>query len=326
MEPITPLQAQPSSSNVDNPQPFPAANAEALRLQYVRQIRAALSTLQGALRQRDALQREIAEEEQRLASLGAERQEIEAAVRGLHADVGRLNEELDRLRSVRIAIQENLEALETRRNALTSEVQNLEEHHPGSLLVRAAPGVRHQSHLGLVVVRWLLALVVLVVFCGLVALLTDLPTRAGWWVLPVTTTGMEPALPQGSSVLLHAVPVQDVQNGDIIAFIDGTTDGQPVLGRVTGLDQSNGQITLGTRSDATGLQSSWYVPDGQPVQRVMYYLPQLGTGQAFLQTVLPSMAARLAAIALAFLVLVLLLWPWGSRSAPRRTPALSAAS
>jgi len=72
-------------------------NIEALRLQCAKIRQLAAEALSGAIKRRDAVLTEIRHEEQRLASLTAERRTVEESLSVIHDEVGRLTSELQML-------------------------------------------------------------------------------------------------------------------------------------------------------------------------------------------------------------------------------------
>jgi DNA repair exonuclease SbcCD ATPase subunit len=74
-----------------------STNIEALRLQCAKIRQLAAEALSGAIKRRDAVLTEIRQEEQRLASLTAERRTVEESLSVIHEEVGRLTSELQML-------------------------------------------------------------------------------------------------------------------------------------------------------------------------------------------------------------------------------------
>ncbi len=100
--------------------------------------------------------------------------------------------------------------------------------------------------------------------------------RFGFETHPVLSGSMEPALPSGSVIVTHAVPVREITVGDTITFKSGET---LVTHRVVGIVHKEGDPTpwFVTKGDANSEPDANPVsPRGERAPKTVMYIPEIG--------------------------------------------------
>lgn len=129
------------------------------------------------------------------------------------------------------------------------------------------------------------ALCVLAILVSLLAAWTVLttprgkaPQVLGWSMLTVLTGSMEPTLPEGSLIFVHAVPTGDLRPGDVITFYTTLAGYDGVLNthRITEVVNESGALSFLTKGDANPIGDVQPVDAGQVLGRVALCSPGLG--------------------------------------------------
>lgn len=94
-----------------------------------------------------------------------------------------------------------------------------------------------------------------------------------WKLEPVLSGSMRPDIQPGDLAIIRPVPVDDIEVGDVIAYLP-PGHSIPVLHRIVSLDEE-GFVTQG---DANNTTDPWgrVKPQGTSVQRLMTVIPKLG--------------------------------------------------
>lgn len=96
----------------------------------------------------------------------------------------------------------------------------------------------------------------------------------GHQVFVVRGGSMEPAIPLGSVVVVHAVDPASVDVGDVVTF--RLQHGTIVTHRVTGITTENGNIAFETKGDASASADPTPIPASSVLGGVEYAVPAVG--------------------------------------------------
>lgn len=115
------------------------------------------------------------------------------------------------------------------------------------------------------------------------AILTLLPSFAGFEVYAVTSSSMAPQIPPGSLAIVDArIPGNEVGAGDVVAFKKGEADESVCVHRVESIDQKGGLIqTKGDANDAPDLR---LVPFEDVIGAVCTHVPCAGFVLIWMET------------------------------------------
>lgn len=134
---------------------------------------------------------------------------------------------------------------------------------------------RNEKPRGYIFSTLLLIATVLLCLCFSVQVLTKgYVSLGGYSVFRVVTGSMEPTIPTGALLLNRAVPIETIQEDDIICFEARIQEirGTAITHRVTAIDKDeNGRIRLETRGDANHVADAYYVDEANLIGRVEWY-------------------------------------------------------
>lgn len=108
------------------------------------------------------------------------------------------------------------------------------------------------------------------------------PAVAPYKVFSVLSGSMAPTMPVGSLVVDGPVPGGAVRAGDVVTFERPARPGDLVTHRVVRIVDSPAGPAYVTRGDANGVPDPWTVPARGTALRVVFAIPALGYGLAFL--------------------------------------------
>lgn len=106
----------------------------------------------------------------------------------------------------------------------------------------------------------------------------QVPQVMGFSILQVLTGSMEPAIPEGSMLLIRQADPYTLEKGDIISFYspDPSLDGALNTHRIVGVETSDEGLRFITKGDANFLEDQQPVNAGDVVGKVIYSSPALG--------------------------------------------------
>jgi signal peptidase len=110
--------------------------------------------------------------------------------------------------------------------------------------------------------------------CGVLVLMFLLPF-GGWKALDVLTGSMQPALSPGDLVIIHHVPLREIQVGDIVTYTNPANARQTITHRVVGRSIKDGVQMITAKGDANSGPDAPF-PGGRIVGRVALTVPALG--------------------------------------------------
>lgn len=117
-------------------------------------------------------------------------------------------------------------------------------------------------------------LVAVYALCG-VALAVFMLPKTGWKALNVATGSMTPAIPQGSLVLIHKVPYDQMHPGDVITYKNPHDPLQTITHRVVAAKSVANLPGFVTRGDANNADDTPIVA-GSVAGKVVWHAPKLG--------------------------------------------------
>jgi signal peptidase I len=104
----------------------------------------------------------------------------------------------------------------------------------------------------------------------------------GGRALSVMSGSMSPAIETGDVVVSRGVSPLEIRRGDVITFRDPTDSERLITHRVKEVRISGGEARFVTKGDANNSAERWAVAAGGEVGLVVYRLPKLGYGLAWL--------------------------------------------
>lgn len=123
----------------------------------------------------------------------------------------------------------------------------------------------------------------LVVFIGMLTLITYMPLKTPLKMFVVLSGSMEPVVPVGSAVLVER-QTSPVQRGEVITFIHPNKPVDFVTHRVVGIKQEGNTISYQTRGDANNTVDQWLVKREAVWGKVALVVPLLGYLISFAKT------------------------------------------
>ena len=99
----------------------------------------------------------------------------------------------------------------------------------------------------------------------------------GLKAMSVLTGSMDPAIPQGSLIVIKREPISQLKSGDVVTYINPSNPKQTITHRVVEI-KSNGLPTLITKGDANQVADK-EIMGGNVVGKVIWHYPEIG--QAF---------------------------------------------
>lgn len=125
------------------------------------------------------------------------------------------------------------------------------------------------------------ALIAVSIFVLMTVVMTpagQVPQVMGFSILQVLTGSMEPAIPEGSMLLIRQADPYTLEKGDIISFYspDPSLDGALNTHRIVGVETSDEGLRFITKGDANFLEDQQPVNAGDVVGKVIYSSPALG--------------------------------------------------
>jgi len=101
----------------------------------------------------------------------------------------------------------------------------------------------------------------------------------------VLSDSMSPEIESGDAVIVEESEPASIQEGDVITFVR-SDEGTPVTHRVTGVDESGGQLSFETKGDANEQADPTPVPAGNVIGTVAFTIPYIGHVIQFANTAL----------------------------------------
>ena len=114
------------------------------------------------------------------------------------------------------------------------------------------------------------------------ALVTTVPSVAGYRALNVLSGSMEPELDVGGVVLDESIRPASARPGDVITFPDPDDNGRTITHRVEDVTVKNGRAYFVTRGDSNAAAERWDVALHEDLGRVRYHLPKVGYARSWL--------------------------------------------
>lgn len=91
----------------------------------------------------------------------------------------------------------------------------------------------------------------------------------------VLSDSMSPAIESGDAVIVEETDPASIQEGDVITFVR-SDEGTPVTHRVSGVEQSGGQLSFETKGDANEQADPTPVPAENVIGMVAFTIPYIG--------------------------------------------------
>lgn len=106
----------------------------------------------------------------------------------------------------------------------------------------------------------------------------QVPQVMGFSILRVLTGSMEPAIPEGSMLLIRKTDPADLAEGDVVSFVspDPALEGALNTHRIVRIEEENGKLRFFTKGDANMIEDQQPVEEHRVVGRVIFISPQLG--------------------------------------------------
>ncbi len=129
------------------------------------------------------------------------------------------------------------------------------------------------------------ALSILLVLCSVAVLLKVVftepgqpPEIFGYSMFKVMTGSMEPEIPESAAIITKAVPIEEIDEGDVITFYsqDPQLDGMLNTHRVVEIGEDSRGIYLITKGDANAVADSYPVRESEYVGKVVHCMLWLG--------------------------------------------------
>jgi len=136
---------------------------------------------------------------------------------------------------------------------------------------------------------------------GITALLGITQGSFNFRLIGLVSNSMAPTCPIGSLLLLHRVPANAYQVGDIVTFRSPTSSLDTITHRIVSVRQDQSLLLVVTKGDANSNGDPWSIPAGSLWGKSVFCIPLLGAGSLLLG----SFAGFLS---VALLVTSLLLW------------------
>jgi signal peptidase len=113
----------------------------------------------------------------------------------------------------------------------------------------------------------------------------EVPSVGGYLPLIVLSDSMNPEIESGDLIICRTVEADEVQTGDVIAFIDPAGDGTSVVShRVTSVTYDDGELSFRTQGDANNSEDEMSVPAENVLGIYKRDIPGVGNIAMFLQT------------------------------------------
>jgi signal peptidase I len=98
----------------------------------------------------------------------------------------------------------------------------------------------------------------------------------GWQILDVPTSSMKPAIPQGSLVLVHGVPISSLKIGDVITYVNPLSQKTTLSHRIIKKYVIGNNIAaFVTKGDANSV-ADIPITEGSVQGKVLWHVPRLG--------------------------------------------------
>ncbi|GAA0669315.1 signal peptidase I [Natronoarchaeum mannanilyticum] len=101
----------------------------------------------------------------------------------------------------------------------------------------------------------------------------------------VLSDSMSPEIESGDAIIVEETDPASIQEGDVITFVR-SDEGTPVTHRVSGVDESGGQLSFETKGDANEQPDPTQVPAGNVIGAVAFTIPYIGYVIQFANTAL----------------------------------------
>ena len=147
----------------------------------------------------------------------------------------------------------------------------------------------------------------LVLMLMVVAVFIYIAPHIGWHVSAVVSGSMEPALKTGSLVVTRPVDPEEIEVGDIITFIQASTDARMITHRVIDI-QKNSPIYFQTQGDNCGMPDPFTVPARNLVGEICLHIPYGGNFTEFMKTPTGFISSVVVPGILIFVMYVISVW------------------
>lgn len=106
----------------------------------------------------------------------------------------------------------------------------------------------------------------------------QVPQVMGFSILRVLTGSMEPAIPEGSMLLIRKTDPAALAEGDVVSFVspDPALEGALNTHRIVRIEEENGKLRFFTKGDANMIEDQQPVEEHRVVGKVIFTSPQLG--------------------------------------------------
>lgn len=119
-------------------------------------------------------------------------------------------------------------------------------------------------------------LIVVVAFSALIGSVQLVNMFTNWRVAPVTTSAMEPAVPQGALIVSKLTPEKDIKRGDIVTIGVGTQNDN-LIGRVLDITTDDKQYyNIALKSDQNPLPDNFPYKTRDVTYKEQFDIPFLG--------------------------------------------------
>ena len=119
-----------------------------------------------------------------------------------------------------------------------------------------------------------LSIAILAVGCG--ALLLFGISTTGWKALAVPTGSMRPAIPPGSLVLVHRVPISSLKVGDVITYINPLNPRTTLSHRIVNKYLVGGKVPAFVTKGDANKTNDIPITEGSVEGKVVWHIPRVG--------------------------------------------------
>ena len=122
----------------------------------------------------------------------------------------------------------------------------------------------------------------IIIFLGLLLLVSFLPMKNNFRILAVTSGSMQPAIKVGSIVVVQ--PIKNYKVGDIISFNSGVTKKDNTTHRIVEIKGSGNNQTYVTKGDANKTNDQKEVPISKVIGKKIFTIPFVGYLLVYIKT------------------------------------------
>ena len=118
-------------------------------------------------------------------------------------------------------------------------------------------------------------LLIIPLFVAVIVLILPFVVFSGDSIMVTTTVSMLPVLNPNDMIVVELVSIDEIQEGDIIAF-DSHQDMGIVAHRVIEVSEKDGELVADTKGDNNEEPDPWYVTDDDLIGKVKNIIPMFG--------------------------------------------------